>query len=731
MIKSRCLSILLIVLFGLIFSLSAQSIPDSYLSGQINITLKDGLWKSSNQEISYQDLNLDILCHNNDCDSEIWGFAPEFNQGEHSGKVIINRSNNTWNLQVNLTINRDPWLSLTGEATYQIELQKTQQNQLIGYYQGKFKDRLLKGQAIAKISPLYPQPLTYHKPIQSQEHPRLIFRPNLLPELRKKSQTKTGKIILDKLKKTLDQPVTYDGYVPNAGYHAAGQCFLSLINQNPQQAKDAWQFVKTAINQSYPRLFEESPLVAGIAIAYDFCYPYWPEQNRQIVTNWLGQKATIFIEGTPDKGWNPTAWSNWNARVRGAAGLASLAILNEPENYFSQEINVRRLLTIAERNIIRYLETAIGDHGFGSEGDHYTTEPWVLTLLPFFEAARQVEGKNFITENSHAAWLLPQYLMRIIPTDNTYPIPTYGRHRYYAGGPLFAMGLGLVPIKFLPAIMWGFNQYWGMDGDQSLGINNTLAGIFVFVNYLENLNLQNPAEIFDRVLVDEKKGFYVFRNQWKGKDDFVASIYAKRELLPQSWSFPDGGSFRIWGLGGHWANPGKGEEKPENENIIILENSNKITMQPVYFKSDKDGSGIVSLQGETWLRSFAVDYSKVSGVPGLFVIVDKFNDEENNRTWVMNTEGYVTIKNNIFMIKSDKGTTMKGTFITPQQVNLTYQPEDQKIIATGKGYFWVVMTVQKENIPDLKIMGHGLNSQIIIGKRIITFNDNHLNFRLR
>ena len=136
---------------------------------------------------------------------------------------------------------------------------------------------------IATVNSPYPLPLSYHKPIQSQEHPRLVFRSSLLPELREKMKTETGKTILTQLKKTLNQPVTYDGYVPNVGYHAAGQCFLSLLNQNSSLANDTWQLVETAINTQYRRLFEKSPVVAGIAIAYDFCYPYWDDQHRRIV----------------------------------------------------------------------------------------------------------------------------------------------------------------------------------------------------------------------------------------------------------------------------------------------------------------------------------------------------------------------------------------------------------------------------------------------------------------
>lgn len=726
MIKFRSLIITILTVYWIVVGIYPPTLSNTFPSQTISIILEKALWRSSNKEIIYQDINLDLICENNHCHSEIWGFAPDFNQAEHQGIVIVNKSNDQWILEVDLIINRDPWLSWSGKANYEIELIKKNDKILVGNYQGNFKNKLLRGKALGRIKPLYPQPLTYHKPIQPKEHPRLLFREKMVPEIRRKVTTKIGKQIFHKLEETLNQTVVYDGYVPNAGYYAAGQCFQALIEENPKQADQAWRVAERAMNTSYRRLFELSPVVTGIAIAYDLCYSYWEDNNRISVSNWLAQQAQLLIDGTPDKGWNPTPWSNWNARARGAAGLATLAILKEPEGSFSKDIDIEELLTIAKRNIIRYLETAIGDAGFGTEGDHYTTEPFILTLFPFFTGYYHVKGKKFEAENSNLIQLLPNYLMRIVPRNKSYPIPSYGRHRHYPEGSLFAMGMGTVPTEFLPAVMWVFEHYWGEKGDRSFGIKNSLDAIFLLVDYPRNLAIKNPSKIFDKVFCDEEKGFYVFRDKWKNKNDLVASIYGKREYLKKSWSFPDAGSFRIWGLGENWAVAGESENKPENENIIVQENNHKLTMKPIYFESKKDGSGIVSLQAKNWLRSFAVDYSNISRVPGLFVVVDQFNDPQNDHTWVMNTQENVKIDSNTFMIKGDGNATMKGTFITPHNLNLSYDPSNRRIIAQGQGNFFVIMTVQKTNIPSLKIIDDSLHSQIIIGNRIITFKDNHI-----
>ena len=229
----------------------------------------------------------------------------------------------------------------------------------------------------------------------------------------------------------------------------------------------------------------------------------------------------------------------------------------------------------------------------------------------------------------------------------------------------------------------------------------------------------------------------MFRNQWQDRDDVVASIYLKQEPLGQSWSFPDVGSFRISGLGAHWAKAGPGDGKNESENVVFFPKLKSWKgSKPIFFQTRTDGSSILSLRtnniflkkskkGIAGIRSFAVDYSQISGVPGLFVIVDRFigggeEEEFQDKTWIMHVDGKVSIDGQTFTISAQNGATMKGTFITPSQVKISYQ--DGKILATGGDEFFVVMTLQKGEAPPLEISGKGLNAKIRVGGQRIGFN---------
>jgi hypothetical protein len=120
-----------------------------------------------------------------------------------------------------------------------------------------------------------------------------------------------------------------------------------------------------------------------------------------------------------------------------------------------------------------------------------------------------------------------------------------------------------------------------------------------------------------------------------------------------------------------------------------------------------------SAQGEpagvALVRSFAVDYSLSSGSPGLFVLMDKLlgkveQPEFINKTWVMNTQGNVTLGKNSFTITQNRA-TMQGTFITPVTLRVEKTNTGERILATGSEEFFLLMTVQKSRPPAVKIIG--------------------------
>ena len=128
------------------------------------------------------------------------------------------------------------------------------------------------------------------------------------------------------------------------------------------------------------------------------------------------------------------------------------------------------------------------------------------------------------------------------------------------------------------------------------------------------------------------------------------------------------------------------------------------------------------------LRSFAVDYSGISGIPALFVVVDKFTGDTPEKVWVMHTQEQVVVKDNGFILKADSGATMSGIFVAPGEVKIDVEETDRgrRILARGSNNFFVVMTVQNGIVADFEISGSGLDAQVRVGKRMILFRDDKI-----
>ena len=712
----------------------------SELSGNIRLDLKHGVWKLWQDKPVYQNMTLDLTCDQGQCEPAVWGYAPKFNQEvDHQGTVTHIEEEGLERLRVKLAVQFHPWQAKTAEADYVIELVPYKEG-WVGSYWGSFNGRYLEGKVTGDVTPRWPLPVANHHPLKEEEHPRLIFRQNQLPILRDKAKTEAGQAILAQLKRVLAEPVYYEGYVPTGGYHAAGQCFVALIEEDTGAAEQAWQLTQNSLEQPGKRLLEHAPIVAGVALAYDLCYPFWTTEQQHKVAGWLMAQAKWLLRGDlPKKGWNSNAASNWNGRARGAAGLAALVLMGDPT--FPE---AERFASLARRNIERYLLSAIGDRGFGVEGDHYTTEVLVLTVFPFLQAYRNVLGLDLV-RGAGASWSLPQYLLRGIPQAGQLPVPAYGRYRRYADGSLFAIGLGTLSETDYPAVMGVFDQIWGLKGDRSFGITTPHEAAYLFTRY-QQVDPQHPIENFGRVLVDERLGFFLFRDRWQDENDFVSSIYLKKQHPAGVWSFPDVGSFRLWGLGGKWATAGPNEGE-QRENVVVLPQTRPWQgASVIYSQSNADGSGSVSLKtndvykpktkppvGLNSIRAFLVDYSGLSGAPGLFAVVDQFRGSINadmfqEKVWVMHTQEQVSLHGKGFTLRAANGATLSATFIAPAQVTLSNEKtkSGNKVLAQGGSEFFVVMTVQQGTAPSLQISGTGLTTKVKLGQQQIRWRNNRL-----
>jgi hypothetical protein len=141
---------------------SQETIDPQLLTGNLRLTLKNGVWKLWQDQPVYQDITLDLSCDRSVCQPSVWGYAPKFNKEvDHQGTVKTIKLDNAWRLQVKMNIQTHPWQAEVREAIYNIEI-VPYQDQLIGSYQGTLGGRRLQNTVNGTISPLWPNPVPNH-----------------------------------------------------------------------------------------------------------------------------------------------------------------------------------------------------------------------------------------------------------------------------------------------------------------------------------------------------------------------------------------------------------------------------------------------------------------------------------------------------------------------------------------------------------------------------------------
>lgn len=412
-----------------------------------------------------------------------------------------------------------------------------------------------------------------------------------------------------------------------------------------------------------------------------------------------------------------------------------------------------RWLGIARQRIANWSETALGDHGWNMEGEAYTQHA-LRCVLPFERAYRNAQSRSLFP-NERVAALYPLCTAKTVFGTDRVTMPGYGP----GGGPLgvdnWARGFFLVRPAERAAMLWVWNRTLALADAGKFTMTeglvdkfDALSAVCHFIDYPAELKETNPAAVLPRVVVDQQKGGYVFRNRWQDGDDFVTTIFLDSDPDDGGWRAPDWADFRIVGLGIEWAvrgiawgNGASARKLPNprlHGNVVFVPEAwqrGKRGAQTTKFESAPDGSGIVtanlddvylgSANKVTGTRSFAVDYSGKSGAPCLVAVADQVTGSAGSNTWQFCTlpEHKVTVTADGFTIVAGNGASTVARVIQPAAAKITVQPvtikheinyhgrhsqadfKRQVINVAGRDTFFVVLTVQPGKAPAVKSVG--------------------------
>ena len=597
---------------------------------------------------------------------------------------------------------------------------------------------------------------------QEPIHPGLLFSDEDIPALIEKSKTPDGQAIMKQLEKRLSEP-------PDAlyvGAWAAGHAFLYQLTGEREHAARARQYAEMTMGDSlifyslespgqpatsykmwdtdYKAIYR-APNIIGIALAYDLCYDAWEPGFRESVAAELEDKACKLLDGG-GTGWNPNAWSNWHGITKGAGSVAMAALLNDP----GASPRVKEYFDKATREMLLHL-SYLGERCWTPEGFDYLRYETCNGVLPFVQVYFRITGHHLSEYAPNLSWILPFHAMQSVFADNTFHVPDYGpcgpdwnTNRWRSGD--LVMGMATVPENYLPAAKWVFDQAFGLKGDSTYNIFKPYDAIFALVNYPAGTEPANPGKILNKCWVDTTGGYYVFRNNWRDRNDMVTTITSNRLARPASHSHKEAGSFRLLGLGGKWAVRGRKSPGVRNqilENVVLVEGATQWRGGHVtHYSCRPDGSGSVTIDlkntylgGEKFrdsinigvteaYRSFAVEY--INDSTSVYAVYDKITGG-GKKTWQFFAgEKMKEVTPDGFMLQSDDGATFRATFIVPEHVRIDTM--ENRIHATGGDEYFVLFTLQKNQTPQLYPENH---SEIhVYGRTIslmnerITVNDN-------
>ena len=614
------------------------------LNGEYQLVLREALFQGAEPGPIRPNLVLEL-----ERDHGVWrtvtGMSLRYNQGDHFGIVEeADESGANLRLKLVVTIGSDRWVA-GGIARYEVNVKRGPGGGLAGTYKGTFKDHELSGRIFGEHRPPRTVRLKGYKPLDPAEHPRLLLRKHQLPGLREKLKTPLGRAYLSAAEVAGDMVslgVLYQ-LTGKAAYAQKAQAMLEAMAGN---------FGPDAAGAGSGGVGHKS---VNAALAYDLCYDAWPGDSRDAIAKRMMRFVDFFQKVLPIAFANYHPCSNYYGPGRGSMAIASLALYGDkgpeprkpasPDELLkaggfqalllkqSGEADTMRkkygealarwktahhawaesgggdraklhAFHAGRMHMLRHYRLGVGDGGFQAETGGYagiaTRYPHVYASLYF-----HMFGKDASPYPDINLLMVRKMMQQVFLDDGRQRT----RHHKISTSADFrldwiAVGFGIIPDRYKPGMLWAWNRLAGVKGPEttdavitSLPKASGLDLAMAFLHYPLDMKPAHPSESMPLNWEAKSFGFYLFRDGWKGKDDFIAQVFLKAQPVG-GWNHPNAGTFRLMGLGHYW-NTGSDSRNGvrEQENVVLLpgDKVRNDCARLTHVEFAKDGSGAVTM----------------------------------------------------------------------------------------------------------------------------------------
>lgn len=470
----------------------------------------------------------------------------------------------------------------------------------------------------------------------------------------------------------------------------------------------------------------------GFAFAYDFCQDGWTQEQRNYVRGRIIEALDAW-PGYSHANLNAShRGSNWVAVCRGAELVMMLSVREQETretrfNFLKNELNL---------HMANY-----GSMGWNQEGDYYMAYAKRFVLLAAL-------GLEQIGDNTLVPTLTQQReVHHIAMYGGMFDAAQNGVQWGVGSGGFGAEGrtsllFGIVPEAELPAYKWFYDRYRGPlnPAPPAQKYDRGAAGdVYALLFYPEALTASDPAALLPHARSDSKGGHF-FRNRWQDADDVIVSLGTDTTQHGNAWDEADALQLNLMGFGTKFTGgPASGGQASQFNQILVNGNARanasdtgtagslEVTDRGGYAIAG-GGSKYTALGLSAATRHVLVDFPEDEDDFAVVATLDHLSSTDSRLyTWQLNTQNLPAIEVTgegvpTFLVRGEEDAYLKGWIFGPPGVDLETGAQIRASLSASNLSLWVVMAMGRGSAPVAEITGSGLNAQVRIGNRQLSYN---------